>query len=235
MKAVRLVLSIFFIIGLGLCAGGVLAARHTQRFIQAAATSQGVVVENLRSFSVARRHSAWIYYPRIRFRTANRQEIDFVSKLGTSPPAYRTNEIVTVLYDPFQPHNAAVRGFMSLWFSTTVLLGLGLAFMAPGIGFGIYGVRSARKAAWLEQNGRRIQAEVIRVELNTNLRVNGANPYRIVCQWLDPANRQVHLFKSANIWFNPTEFIPGKTLEVLVDPNDPHRYLVDTAFLPKLV
>jgi hypothetical protein len=56
-----------------------------------------------------------------------------------------------------------------------------------------------------------------------------------VCQWLDPATNQMHIFHSANIWFDPTNFIPGKTLEVLLDANNPHRYLVETSFLPKVV
>src|SRR5713226_7874595 len=52
--------------------------------------------------------------------------------------------------------------------------------------------------------------------------------YRIVCQWLDPAKNEMHIFNSANIWFDPTNYIPGKTIEVLVDPNNPRRYAVET-------
>ena len=51
----------------------------------------------------------------------------------------------------------------------------------------------------------------------------------------DPASNEMHIFQSDNIWFDPTDYIPGKTLEVLVDPNRPHRYLVETSFLPKVV
>ena len=45
----------------------------------------------------------------------------------------------------------------------------------------------------------------------------------------------MHVFNSANIWFNPSDYISAKTIEVLVDPNNPRRYAVETAFLPKLV
>ena len=94
---------------------------------------------------------------------------------------------------------------------------------------------SDRKNAWLHQNGRRIQAEITGVELDTSLTVNGANPYRILCQWLDPAKNEMHVFHSGHIWYDPTNYITGKTLEVLVDPNNPHRYTVETSFLPKVV
>ena len=83
-------------------------------------------------------------------------------------------------------------------------------------------------------NGRHVQANFERVELNTSLRVNGACPYRIVCQWLNPATNQVHVFKSHNLWFDPTDYISGKTLEVIIDPNSYKRYVVETSFLPKL-
>jgi hypothetical protein len=49
----------------------------------------------------------------------------------------------------------------------------------------------------------------------------------------DPASNQVYLFHSGNIWYDPTDYLP-KSLEVLVDPNNLHRYTVETSFLPKL-
>jgi hypothetical protein len=44
----------------------------------------------------------------------------------------------------------------------------------------------------------------------------------------------MHVFHSANIWFDPTDYVPGKTLDVLLDPENPHRYLVKTSFLPEV-
>jgi hypothetical protein len=72
------------------------------------------------------------------------------------------------------------------------------------------------------------------VELNRSIRVNGACPDRIVCQWLNPVTNTVYVFRSYNLWFDPAEYISRKTLDVLVDPSNYKRYLVDTSFLPKL-
>jgi hypothetical protein len=116
-----------------------------------------------------------------------------------------------------------------------ILFGVGALFSSVGIGAVVWKGVGNRKNAWLRQNGRRIQAEITRVELDTSLEVTGKHPYRIVCQWLDPARNEVHIFHSANIWFDPTKYIPGKTIEVLVDPDNPRRYAVETAFLPKVV
>jgi hypothetical protein len=237
MKVVRLVFSIFFVIGLGLLVGSYFTVRHTRLFLQTAVSVPGVVVENIYRASSSSRNQgpSWSYYPHIRFQTTDGREIDFVSSTGSSPPSYSVSEPVTVLYDPQQPYKASLNSFGSLWGATIVLVILGVAFTAPGIGFLVWKRTSDRKNAWLHQNGRRIQAEITGVELDTSLTVNGANPYRILCQWLDPARNEMHVFHSGHIWYDPTHYITGKTLEVLVDPNNPHRYTVETSFLPKVV
>jgi hypothetical protein len=235
MKILRLVFGLFAVVGLGLLIGGVVSIQHTRRFLATAISVPGVVTENVWHESSSGSSKSWAFYPRILFRTTGGQEISFITDSGSSPPAYRVNEPVTILYDPQQPYHASIRSFSDLWLGPTILCGLGIVFCSFGVVAVILKGISARKDAWLERNGRRIQAELTRVELNTSLQVNGTNPYRIVCQWLDPASNQMHIFHSANIWFDPTKYIPGKTLDVLVDPNRPHRYMVETPFLPKVV
>jgi hypothetical protein len=236
MKKVRLIFGIFFVIGLGLFTGGIFAIQHTRRFVQTAVEVPGVVIENVwREKQDRDRGTSWVSYPRIRFRNREGQEVTFTSTTGSSPPSYRVNEPVTILYDPQEPHNASIKSFAELWLLPVILCGMGLIFSSFGIVAVVWKGARTRKNAWLQQNGRRIQAEITRVELNTSVEVNGANPYRIVCQWLDPARNQMHVFNSANIWFDPTSHIPGKTIEVLVDPNNPRRYAVNTAFLPNVV
>ncbi|HYW43048.1 MAG TPA: DUF3592 domain-containing protein [Bryobacteraceae bacterium] len=235
MKVVRLVFGMLAVVGSGLLAGGIYSVRHTRQFLQAAVTAPGVVVENVwREDTTSNGGTYWAYYPRVRFRTSDGQDISFISSVGASPPSYRVSEPVTILYDPRQPYSASINSFGSLWAASIVLLGMGVIFTAPGIGFIVWKRASNRKNQWLHLNGRRIQADIARVELNTSLTVNGSSPYRIVCQWLDPASNQMHVFHSANIWYDPTHYLPGKALEVLVDPNNLHRYTVETSFLPKV-
>lgn len=238
MKVVRLVFSIFLVIGLGLLIGSYFTIQHTRHFLATAVPVPGVVVENVyrESSSNNNQGPSWSYYPHVRFRTNNGQEIDFVSNTGSSPPSYSVNERVTVLYDPQQPYKASINSFGSLWLASMVLVILGVVFTAPGVGLMIWKSAADKKSAWLRQNGRRIQADITGVELNTSLTVNGVNPYRITCQWLDPARNEMHVFHSSNIWYDPATFVEGKkTLEVMVDPNNPRRYSVETSFLPKVV
>jgi len=174
------------------------------------------------------------FYPRVSFHTADGQEISFITSTGSNPPSYRVNEPVTILYDPQQPYHAYIRSFADLWLLPTILCPMGLIFCSFGVVAGIWKLVNASKNDWLKQNGRRIQAEFTGVQLNTSVQVNGSSPYRLKCQWLDPATNKMHVFHSANIWFDPTNYVSGKTLDVLLDPENPHRYLVETSFLPEL-
>jgi len=235
MKVLRLVFGVFFVIGLGMLIGSYFTIQHTRSFLANAVTTEGVVIDNVLSRSSTSRDVSYTYHPRVQFRTADGRSIDFVSSIGTSPPSYAVNQRVTVLYDPQNPTNAHINSFASLWVATMVLGILGVVFTCPMIVLTIWQRASDQKDQWLRQNGQRIQAELKGVELNYSLEVNNRHPYRIVCQYFDPLRNQVHVFHSKNIWFDPTQFLPGRTIDVLFDPDRPHRYLVETSFLPEKV
>lgn len=114
------------------------------------------------------------------------------------------------------------------------LLLLGLSFAAIGGGIIGYGCWSTRKEAFLRQHGHLIQADFQRVELNQALEVNGSNPFRIIAQWHDAENNQLFVFKSVNLWFDPSNFVQDRKIPVYVDLSNPSRYHVDTSFLPKV-
>jgi hypothetical protein len=189
MKVGRLILGIFFALGVGLLIGSYFTVRHTRHFLQVAVSAPGVVVENvLRESSNSRNEVSWSYYPRIHFQTAENLQIDFMGGTGSNPPSYSVNEPVTVLYDPQQPYNASLNSFFSLWGATIVLVILGVAFTAPGIGWFVWKSAGDMKNAWLEKNGQRIQAEITGVAPDTSLTVNGAHR-SIVNGWIRRATR----------------------------------------------
>ncbi|MBX3618921.1 MAG: hypothetical protein KF891_02845 [Rhizobacter sp.] len=115
-----------------------------------------------------------------------------------------------------------------------VLLGMGVVLGAIGGGLVAYGVWSKREQALLRQHGHLVQAEFQQVEINESLEVNGSNPFRIVAQWHDTTKNRLFIFKSENLWFDPTPFVKGKTISVYVDLDKPSRYHVDTTFLPTM-
>lgn len=110
---------------------------------------------------------------------------------------------------------------------------MGLIFAGIGGGIIAFGQWSAQKEADLRQNGQLIEAEFKSVELNSSLEVNGEHPYRIVAQWHDAPNNRLHVFRSANLWFDPTDYVP-EWVPVYIDRDNPKRYHMETSFLPRL-
>ena len=92
-----------------------------------------------------------------------------------------------------------------------------------------------RRDDWLRTHGVRVFADFAGVEQNPQVRINGQSPWRIVCQWPDPMTHRLRFYRSHNLWYDPRRYITCKTMEVFVHPSDPHRYLVETSFLPKLL
>lgn len=110
---------------------------------------------------------------------------------------------------------------------------MGVIFAGIGGGIIAFGRWSAQKEADLRQNGQLIEAEFQEVELNGSLEVNGEHPYRIVAKWHDTSNNRLHVFRSANLWFDPTDYVP-EWIPVYIDRHNPKRYHMETSFLPKL-
>ena len=119
------------------------------------------------------------------------------------------------------------------------LLGLvavpGIIFFVLGLAFLAAVSRRRRDRAWLAENGRTIQAEIVGVQYDTRVRVNGRCPLVLQCQAVNPADGKVYVFESDSLWFDPTPFLDGQTtMPVLVDPDDYHRYqMLTEGILPE--
>jgi hypothetical protein len=233
MKVLKLVSWVFSGVGLGMLIVAILLWSNTRRFIAGAATAQGTVIDLVRSRSSS--GSSGTYQPVVEFTGPDGQHVEFTSGVGSNPPAYRVGAAVTVLYDPGSPTHARIRSFLSLWFGSILLLSMGIIF--AGIGLTMIGLRARRReqVLWLTQHGKRIKTDITGVELNESLTVNGRCPYHIVSQLSDPATNSMRVYHSDNIWFDPSDYVKNRSVDVLIDPRNPTRYVMDTSFLPKLV
>jgi hypothetical protein len=86
----------------------------------------------------------------------------------------------------------------------------------------------------LRLQGRRVQARFHSVERDRSVERHGVHPWRIVCQWHDPATGKAHLFKSPKLWFDPVTHVEAREFTVFVNPQLPSNYTMDVDFLPKL-
>ncbi|MDP9838137.1 hypothetical protein J2T09_002904 [Neorhizobium huautlense] len=202
----------------------------TSSFVASAARSEGVVIDLERS----RSSDSTSYKPVVRFTAADGVERTFVTSWSSNPPAYSRGETVQVLYPADQPDAARIEGFFSLWGGVLIAGGLGSVFFLIGGGIIAYGLFFGARKRSLQANGQLILADFKGVERNGSIEINGTHPWRIMCQWQDPATSKVHVFASDNVWFDPTDYVTQKQLNVRIDPKNPKRHWVDTGFLPEM-
>jgi hypothetical protein len=229
MKRFRWFVIIFLGVGSLMLLGSIAFWNKTRHFLARAQQASGTVVELL---EVRDNEGSSSWKPVVSFKAGNGREVRFADSVSSRPAGYDVGEGVLVLYLPDRPEEAHIKGFSSLWLGTAVLGGLGLAF--TGIGGGIlFGTRASEKRQhYLMAYGNAVETEVQGVDRNTSVEINGQNPWRISSQWLDPKNNTVRVFHSENLWFDPTSFMKRKKVTVLLDPNNPKRYHMDTSFLP---
>ncbi|MDP5240807.1 DUF3592 domain-containing protein [Uliginosibacterium sp. 31-16] len=203
---------------------------NTRSFLSEAQRAPGVILELVASES----DDSTVYHPVVGYQTPDGENRFFQSSVGSNPPAYEEGEKVEVLYSPSKPDDARINSFFSLWGGALIVGGLGSIFFAVGAGLWLIVLRGTRREARLRKLGHVVEAAYLRVEKNTSLELNGANPWRIVCQWQDPKTTKLHMFFSQNLWFNPESRIDRQSIPVFIDPLNPQSYFVDTSFLPEL-
>ncbi len=123
----RTLQKIFGAIGAALFAVALLAAVHTVYFIHSAVRAQGEVIDLLHVESDDDGDGTW--KPRVRFRTAAGETIEFESSTSSNPPSYDIGEAVQVLHAPGHPRNARIDGFFSLWGMSLIFGAIGTAFL----------------------------------------------------------------------------------------------------------
>lgn len=229
MKIINKIAIVFLLIGLGMLCGGGYWAIQTKGFLEKAVLGEGIVVELVQSQS----SDSTTYAPIVHFTTEDGRKIEFVSSCSSNPPAYSIGQKVSVRYDRTHPEKAKIDGFFSLWGGPLILLILGMGFSLFGVGFFAFQRIQAQRIAHLRQYGIPIQTKFISVEQGTTA-INNRYSIRIVSQWQNPNTNEIHLFKSEDLWFDPTEYIPEKGMTVYIELNNPRKYYMDISFLPKM-
>lgn len=230
MRVYNLLKYLFALLGAALLVGAIFSYQNTITFLGDALSVPGTVTDLVYSHS----SSSTSYYPVVTFADASGQLTQFQSSSGSNPASYRVGEGVSVLYTAGQPDSARIDDFFSLW-GVSLIMGIigGGFFLAGCLMILVPWVRQGRGAK-LRESGQRVVAQFQGVEQNTGLVMNGQSPFRIVTQWRNPATAAVHVFRSDNLWFDPSDHIQDESINVYIHPDNPKRYWVDTSFLPKL-
>lgn len=155
----------------------------------------------------------------------------YESKLkGYSSSFYEGKEI-EIYYDVNNPLNIGVKSIDLVFL---IFPGIGSIFLViGGVGIIIKGRRKALEKK-LMSYGDKVFAKIIDVCNNTRYTVNGRHPYVVICQWNNEIDGKEYIFKSGNLWFDPTFAIEQKnidTLPVYIDMKNKKKYVIDTSIL----
>lgn len=235
MRMLRGIGLLFGLIGTALAVAAYWAYSHTQGFIDQALSAQGTVIELSRSSSGSSTSGgSSTYRPVVVFQDHNGQRVEFIASVGSNPPSHRKGDRVEVLYRRADPQDAAIDSFLHLWFTASLLGGLGMLFFTIGASLSILPLLKRRSAERLRTSGKPIRTQLTQVSQNTRYRAGGRHPYQLVTQWQDPMTGRIRVFTSDNIWFDPSDYLPTDGITVFIQPGKPERYHVDLSFLPKL-
>lgn len=227
MKSVKY---IFLLVGIIMLLGSFNIYSKTQDFLDVAITTKGHIVRLIKVNSddpVSYKHV-------FEFSTKNGETINITSSTSSNPPSYSVGEVVEVLYAEASPNEAKINSYFSIWAVTTILGVLGFIFIITSSWKITYSNIREKRISRLKDTGLRILASYQSVELNKSFEINERNPYQIHTQWINPSTSKVHIFKSENIWFNPSEYIVSDQLTVYLDQDNFKKYYVDITFLPGL-
>lgn len=231
MKALKIIKYTFTIIGTLMLIGSFFILKNTNDFLKTSISSQGTVIDMSRSNSS---DNSTTYAPVVEFVDKKGHSYEFRSSTSSNPPSYSIGEQVEIYYNPKAPNKAKIKGFFSLWGGGTIVAGLGFVFFAIGASLFLFDRKKKNLLKNLKLNGTRIDADFISININYSFSVNGRNPYQIITQWQNPSTSKLHIFKSDNIWFDPTDYITKDKIKVLIDKRNPKKYVVDLSFLPEV-
>ena len=227
MKVLKIIASIFLLVGAILLIVSFGIYSHTEKFLAEAKSAPGTVLELVPSQS----SDSITYRPGVEYTTLEGKPVRFLDSVSSNPPGYSPGQKVRVLY---LPEKACIQSFMSLWFGVLItgILGTVFALVGGGIFFGM--AMGLRKKAYLKQYGVPVEASIQCVQLNSSFEVNGRNPWQIVAQWQDPDTSKLYVFTSENLWFDPAPFLNRQSVTVLIDKLNPKRHYMDISFLPEM-
>jgi hypothetical protein len=227
MFVIRLVGSIFSFVGVLLIVIAVYFYNDSKEFIENGTQTKGKIV----GFETSSSSSS--QYPVVEFLDSKRN-IQRVKSSGTSSSYFRGQEL-SIYYKENNDLEIRIDDFFGLWGVTTILSCMATVFLF----LGLCGIFIGFKSYFSERKARKyttvIKAKISSVVYNTSISANGRCPYYIEAKWLDESTNILYIFKSNNLWFDPSDFLENRAyIDVKVNATNYKKYWVDTSFLPKI-
>ena len=131
MSAELIIGIVFSLVGLLLAAIGIFIWIRTRIFLSTAQEVKGTVIRMV--YSSGGSEGGGGYSPVYQFRTIEGQTVEAGDSMSSNPPMFHEGQVIDVLYDPKNPQKARIKKWMSLYFVSVLLGGMGLIFGGIGV------------------------------------------------------------------------------------------------------
>ena len=218
----------FIIVGIGFLLWTNFSYQNLSSLLSRSTETEGTVIKIKKSIFP---DSSIYYYPIVKYKALNGDVFTKTASNGTYPSLYSKGDKVRIMYKTDDPKSAKVIGFFTLWapIILTFIIGSGL-FIIGSIIFIVQWLKH-QKEKYFKKHGLPISAVIQNIQQNTNIEVNGYNPYQINAKWTDPVSNKIYLFKSKSIWSDPSPLIKNNAITVLINRKNPYKYYIDLSFL----
>jgi len=80
--------------------------------------------------------------------------------------------------------------------------------------------------------GRKVEAQILKIDIDMETTVMNMHPYYIDCKWVDPMTGREYTHTIRYVWTDPQILLAGHNgIDVYIDRNDPEKYFMDIGFL----
>jgi hypothetical protein len=219
---------------MGALIGAIISIFTTKEFIANSILTKGEIIEIVTEKSTdSDGHTSYSDYPVIRFKDQKENTIEFQASSSVSSNT-SVGQISDVRYLQENPRNAKMaNSFMDIWFLTVIFGIFGVAFTGLGVPFFWLGIKYQLNEKMSLSYSKEIEVPIKSISQNRSITVNGRSPFQIEAQWLNPDTNEIHIFKSKNFWYDPSEYLKKDTILIKADPANLKKYWMDVSFLPK--
>ena len=213
---------LFLIIGIAFF---VVSKKNLDRYREMGVKTEGVIssIHTTRSLSNRRGYRTTVL---VTFTTNDGIEITkginyYSSNMYTGMP-------IELYYDPDNPQNFVLEsGILEILFPL-IFSGLGSIFLIIGIVLIKKNNDLMKRKNKLISDGYSVMAEIFEVYNNMAIKINGRSPFVINAKYSE--NGKNYIFKSQNIWFDPSPFL-NTNIRVYLDKHDYSIYYFDAESL----
>lgn len=95
-----------------------------------------------------------------------------------------------------------------------------------------FGKKKDNTESYFKTTGRKVEAQILKIDIDMETTIMKKNPYYIHCKWTDPMTGKEYRHTIKYIWQDPETLLEGRrSIDVYIDRKDPEKYFMDIAFL----